>query len=57
MMQAHQPGSQPVDIPETVPNPAVPRTVPAPAPAPKEPVQVPAPERVHGQLSIRTSAS
>lgn len=51
MIRAHQPGSQPIDIPEAIPNPAVPRTVPTPSPAPKEPVKVPAPrspERVLG---------
>jgi hypothetical protein len=47
MIGAHQPGSQPIDIPEAIPNPAVPRTVPTPAPAPKEPVKVPAPQRAH----------
>ena len=41
MTRAHQPGSQPIDIPEVIPNPAV---VPKPEPvepAPKEPVKVP----------------
>jgi hypothetical protein len=37
MMRAHQPGSQPIDIPEAIPNPAVPQPVPAPSPPPKEP--------------------
>ena len=43
MIRAHQPGSQPIDIPEVIPNPAVaPKQDPAPkAPAPKEPVKVP----------------
>ena len=44
MMRAHQPGSQPLDIPEAIPNPAVPRPAPAPSPAPREPVKVPAPQ-------------
>jgi hypothetical protein len=46
MIRAHQPGSQPIDIPEVIPNPAVvPKQKPAPRePAPKEPVKVP--ERV-----------
>ena len=44
MMRAHQPGSQPIDIPETIPNPAVPQPVPVPSPAPKQPVKVPAPQ-------------
>jgi hypothetical protein len=44
MMRAHQPGSQPLDIPEAVPNPAVPQPQPAPvrSPTPKEPVKLPA---------------
>jgi hypothetical protein len=45
MISAHQPGSQPIDIPEAIPNPAVPGMVPKPAPAPKEPDRVPAPQR------------
>jgi hypothetical protein len=45
MMRLHQPGSQPLDIPETIPNPAVPRTVPSPSPRPSEPIKVPAPQR------------
>lgn len=47
MIRAHQPGSQPIDIPEVIPNPAVvPKQEPAPKePAPKEPVRVP--EKVH----------
>ena len=44
MMRAHQPGSQPLDIPEAIPNPAVPQPAPAPSPAPREPVKVPAPQ-------------
>ena len=42
-MRAHQPGSTPIDIPETVPNPAyTPAPAPAPAPAPeKTPVREP----------------
>ena len=44
MMRAHQPGSQPLDIPEAIPNPAVPQPAPAPSPAPREPVEVPAPQ-------------
>jgi hypothetical protein len=43
-MRAHQPGSTPIDIPETVPNPAH-----TPAPAPEQPpTRVPeeAPEKV-----------
>lgn len=43
MIRAHQPGSQPIDIPEVIPNPAVvPKQEPAPKePAPKNPVKVP----------------
>jgi hypothetical protein len=43
MIHAHQPGSQPIDIPEVIPNPAVvPRQDPAPTePAPKNPVKEP----------------
>ena len=43
MIGAHQPGSEPIDIPETIPNPVVvPKPVPAPTePAPKEPVRTP----------------
>jgi hypothetical protein len=44
MMRAHQPGSQPIDIPETIPNPAVPQPARVPSPAPKQPVKVPAPQ-------------
>ena len=43
MIRAHQPGSQPIDIPEVIPNPAVvPKQEPAPKePAPKNPVKEP----------------
>jgi hypothetical protein len=44
MIRAHQPGSQPIDIPEAIPNPAVPQPVPAPTQTPKEPVKAPAPQ-------------
>jgi hypothetical protein len=44
MMRAHQPGSQPIDIPETIPNPAVPQPVRVPSPAPRQPIKVPAPQ-------------
>ena len=46
MMRAHQPGSQPIDVPETIPNPAIPRTVPNPEPRPSEPIKVPAPQHL-----------
>ena len=40
MIPAHQPGSQPIDIPEVIPNPPItPKREPAPIePAPKDPV-------------------
>jgi hypothetical protein len=43
MIRTHQPGSQPIDIPEVIPNPAlVPKQEPTPKePARKEPVKVP----------------
>ena len=52
MMRAHQPGSQPLDIPEAIPNPAVPQPAPAPSPAPREPVKVPAPQ---GAVAVKQS--
>ena len=39
MIRAHQPGSEPIDIPETIPNPVV---VPKPTPTPTEPAPTPA---------------
>ena len=43
VMRAHQPGSEPIDIPETIPNPVVvPKPTPTPTePTPKEPVRIP----------------
>jgi hypothetical protein len=43
MICTHQPGSEPIDIPETIPNPVVvPRPTPTPTePAPTEPVRIP----------------
>jgi hypothetical protein len=42
MIRAHQPGSLPIDVPETIPNPAVPETTPAPTePIPQEPAKTP----------------
>ena len=43
VIRAHQPGSEPIDIPETIPNPVVvPKRTPTPTePAPKEPVRIP----------------
>ena len=42
MIRAHQPGSEPIDIPEAIPNPVVvPNPTPTPTePAPKEPVRI-----------------
>jgi hypothetical protein len=42
VIRAHQPGSEPIDIPETIPNPVVvPKPTPTPTePAPKEPVRI-----------------
>src|SRR5947209_19050149 len=53
---AHQPGSEPIDIPETIPNPiVVPKPTPTPTePAPKEPVRIP--ERVPGTERVACSA-
>jgi hypothetical protein len=42
MMRAHQPGSQPIDIPEAIPNPAVQQPIPVPKPTPNQPVKAPA---------------
>jgi len=41
MIHAHQPGSQPIDIPEVIPNPAVVPKQDPKEPAPKHPVKVP----------------
>jgi hypothetical protein len=43
VIRAHQPGSEPIDIPETIPNPVVvPKPTPTPTePAPMEPVRIP----------------
>jgi hypothetical protein len=53
MMCAHQPGSQPIDIPEVIPNPVVvPKREPArKEPAPQEPVKVP--EKVNHEREHR----
>jgi hypothetical protein len=45
-MRAHQPGSEPLDIPEAIPNPAVPQPVRKPASLPREPIKVPAPQKM-----------
>jgi hypothetical protein len=52
VIRAHQPGSEPIDIPETIPNPVVvPKPTPTPTePAPKEPVRIP--ERVPGTARV-----
>ena len=43
MIRAHQPGSEPIDIPEVIPNPVVvPEQPPTPsAPAPRKPAETP----------------
>ena len=41
MIRAHQPGSEPIDIPDTIPNPVVVPTPTPTEPAPKEPVRIP----------------
>jgi hypothetical protein len=60
-MRAHQPGSTPIDIPETVPNPAyTPRPVPAPERGPiKAPEKVPEKTiaRLHKRLEFPLSPS
>jgi hypothetical protein len=55
VIRAHQPGSEPIDIPETIPNPVVvPKPTPTPTePAPKEPVRIP--ERVPGTARVACS--
>ena len=52
-MRAHQPGSTPIDIPETVPNPAY---TPAPAPE-RAPTKVPekVPEKVISGIADATA--
>ena len=56
MIRAHQPGSEPIDIPETIPNPVVvPEPIPAPTePAPKKPVRTP--DKVPGTARVVCSA-
>ena len=57
MIRAHQPGSEPIDIPETIPNPVVvPKPTPIPRePAPKEPVRIP--EKVLYLLSQKVATN
>ncbi len=51
-MRAHQPGSTPIDIPETVPNPAyTPAPAPAPAPAPPKPAAPPVFESIYFDMN------
>jgi hypothetical protein len=54
---AHQPGSEPIDIPETIPNPVVvPKPVPVPTePTPKEPVRTP--EKVPQNVFVPAKAT
>jgi hypothetical protein len=53
--RAHQPGSEPIDIPETIPNPVVvPKPTPTPTePAPKEPVSDPGEGSLERRLNGR----
>ena len=39
MTRAHQPGSQPIDVPEAIPNPAVPQPARDPSPRAQKPDQ------------------
>ena len=59
MIRAHQPGSEPIDIPETIPNPVVvPKRTPSPTPTepvPKEPVWIP--EKVPYDVSMADSCT
>jgi len=57
MIRVHQPGSEPIDIPETIPNPVVvPKRTPTPTePAPKEPVRIP--EKVPYDVSMADSCT
>jgi hypothetical protein len=43
VIRAHQPGSEPIDIPEVIPNPVVvPEQTPTPSePAPRKPAETP----------------
>ena len=52
-MRGHQPGSQPIDIPEAIPNPVLPRPHTAPPPAPNEqPVFTPEPLIPEKQIRV-----
>ncbi len=61
MIHAHQPGSLPIDVPESIPNPAIePERRPVPAePTPWEPVRVPekVPEKVSADYNPAFAAS
>lgn len=56
MTRAHQPGSEPIDIPEVIPNPVVlPEQTPTPsAPAPPKPVKTPV--KVPADYAAHTAA-
>jgi hypothetical protein len=56
VIRAHQPGSEPIDTPEVIPNPiVVPEQPTAPsAPAPRKPVETP--EKVPADYARLTSA-
>jgi hypothetical protein len=55
-MRGHQPGSQPIDIPEVIPNPAIPQ--PTSPPSPNDPVKTPephSPEKVPANLRVHAA--
>jgi hypothetical protein len=51
VIRAHQPGSEPIDIPETIPNQTIPNpvVVPKPTPTPTEPAPTREPVRISHQ--------
>jgi hypothetical protein len=57
-MRGHQPGSQPIDIPEVIPNPAIPRPTSPPSPSPNDPVKTPephSPEKEPAKLRVHAA--
>jgi hypothetical protein len=55
VIRAHQPGSEPIDIPEVIPNPVVvPQQTPTPKePAPRKPVETP--EKIPADYALLTT--
>ena len=53
MNTAHQPGSEPVQIPEQIPNPAVRPPAPEPKPGRRAPVELPRKYRRTARSSLR----